>query len=408
MKTKIDIYKYIVLITILFLILYIISFLYEKDSIKNDINYYVTKENIIDENDNIYVYYPRFSNDNINNIITNYIYSYIKTFKKQKGKSLSIDYKIYYNDYYANIVFIIDNSINDDKYYNIIIDTIDNKEIYIDEIYNFDIKEKINDSVFYKYSIDIYNKIKDIDIKENTYIISNDKILVYFNNIDFDYKIYVSIKTNNDSYVFHEKKYSDNSKYIVFTFDDGPSKYTDDIIKTLELNESSATFFMLGNKMKYNKDIVNLVYNSNSEVGTHSYSHKYLNKLNLDEFNEEINSCSILFNEITKDKLKYLRPPYGSYNDNVINNSPYPLILWTIDTKDWLFKDRNKIYNNIIDYACDGCIVLMHDTYIETYESLKMILPKLRNMGYEIVCVSELLKIKNIELNRGEVVKKIY
>ena len=177
--------------------------------------------------------------------------------------------------------------------------------------------------------------------------------------------------------------------------------------KIIELNESSATFFMLGNKMKYNSDIILKVYNSNSEVASHTYSHKYLTKLNDTDLDTEFNSTSIIFNEITGGNIDYLRPPYGIYNDKVIENSPYPLILWNIDTKDWLTRDSNEIYNNIINNVCDGCIVLLHDTYKETIDALKITLPVLKEKGYEVVSISNLLKAKNIELKRGDIIKKI-
>jgi peptidoglycan/xylan/chitin deacetylase (PgdA/CDA1 family) len=130
-------------------------------------------------------------------------------------------------------------------------------------------------------------------------------------------------------------------------------------------------------------------------------------KLNDSDLDTEFNSTSIIFNEITGGNINYLRPPYGIYNDKVIEKSPYPLILWNIDTKDWLTRDSNKIYDNIINSVCDGCIVLLHDTYKETIDALKITLPVLKEKGYEVVSISNLLKAKNKEIKRGEIIKKI-
>ena len=159
--------------------------------------------------------------------------------------------------------------------------------------------------------------------------------------------------------------------------------------------------------MKYSEDIVEKVYSSNSEIGTHTYSHKYLTLLTKENIESEINSATIIFNEITGSNIEYLRPPYGSYNDIVKNISPYPIILWNIDTRDWFTKDSDKIYNHIITNVCDGCIVLMHDVYPATIEAVKKVIPELKSMGYDIVSVSDELKIKNIELSAGEVVREI-
>ena len=83
------------------------------------------------------------------------------------------------------------------------------------------------------------------------------------------------------------------------------------------------------------------------------------------------------------------------------------IVLWNIDPKDWLVKDSKKVYNSVLKHACDGCIVLMHDLYPTTIEAVKMLIPKLNNMGYEIVSISDLLKYKNYNLKNGEIIRKI-
>ena len=219
------------------------------------------------------------------------------------------------------------------------------------------------------------------------------------------YVPYVIIPLSEEVYV-EDGSENQDKKYISFTFDDGPSKYTKELLKTLELNNSSATFFMLGNRMKYNEDIVKEIYNSSSEVASHTYSHKNLDKLSSNDILNEINSPAILFNEITNGEIKYLRPPYGNYNDTV-KSTNYPIILWNIDPKDWLVKDSSKVYNSVLKHACDGCIVLMHDIYPTTIEAVKMLIPKLNDMGYEVVSISNLAKYKNHEIKNSEIIRKI-
>ena len=320
-----------------------------------------------------------------------------------------MSYKLYYFEDYVNITFNIENTIDKAKNKNILIN-LKNKELsYITNLYDKDyLQQEINELVYYKYSSDIYDKIKETNINNNTYILDKDKIEVYFNNINFkdlDYIPYVTISLTEDVYV-EDGTENQNKKYIAFTFDDGPSKYTKELIKTLELNNSSATFFMLGNRMKYNEDIVKEVYNSNSEVASHTYSHKNLNKLSSKDILSEINSPVIAFNEITGGDIKYLRPPYGNYND-IVKSTNYPIILWNIDPKDWLVKDSSKVYNSVLKHACDGCIVLMHDIYPTTIEAVKMLIPKLNSMGYEVVSVSNLAKYKNYEIKNSEIIRKI-
>jgi len=414
-NSKISYIKFAISVIIIFILFFIVSFFYEDNKEKQIFIKEIEKSSIIDSNDlySIDVNYPRFENDNLNKIITNYVYSYVKEFKDsdKKVKTLNIDYELYNIDNYINIVFFINNSLDKQEYHNILLNVKENKLAYITDIYDKNyLKDEILNLVYHKYKNDIYNTIKEANINNYTYILSDNSINVYFYNMDFNnikYTPNVKINFNDEKTVFDDLQYQEGTKYIAFTFDDGPSEYTLDILKTLELNQASATFFMLGNKMKYSSDIVLEVYNSNSEVASHSYSHKYLTKISDEELYEELNSPQIIFNEITGSDILYLRPPYGDYNNKILNASFYPLILWNIDPRDWLLKDSDRIYNNVITNACDGCIVLLHDTYEETVEAVKKLIPNLKEMGYEIVSVSDLFKIKDITVNSGDVINNI-
>ena len=400
--------KYIVSMLIVFLVFFVISKLFIKDSENTEDE--ITMSNIYYSNNdtNIYVEYPRFKSDKINAIITNIIYSYVKEFKSSdvESKALDVSYNIYKINEYVNITFNIQNTLNNIKNKNILIDTSKEELAYITNIYDKDyLKNEINDLVYYKYSQEIYDTIKDENINNFTYIIDDDKIDIYFNNLNFnliDYIPYVTIKTNTNE----EVSYTSGNKFIAFTFDDGPSEYTNDLLKTLEANNASATFFMIGNRMRAYKDTVLNIYNSNSEIGSHSYSHKNLTEIDEKELEIELNTPELIYNEITSDNITLLRPPYGKYNDLLLNSN-YNIVLWNIDPKDWLLRDSKKIYNNVISNACDGCIVIFHDIYPETIDAIKMILPKLTEMNYSVVNISKLMEIKTYDTNIKEPISYI-
>lgn len=400
--------KYFTYIFALFLALFIITNIFGTGHVDN--REYVSTSIIEDIADDysIYVEYPRFDNDDINSIIMNKVYSYIKVFKNDdsSNKVLDISYQLYYiNNDYVNVTFHIENTQSIVKNQNLLIDLKEKKLSYINSLYDLDyLINEINSLVSDKYSSEIANEIKSSSVSNFTYLIDDDKVDVYFNNInldDCDEVPYVSI-------VFDENNFSQvdsdvgSKKYIAFTYDDGPSKYTQELLKILENNDSSATFFMLGNRMKNYEELVRKIKKSNSEIGSHSYSHKNLTSLSEDELSDELNSTNIIYNAITGENLKYLRPPYNYYNENVIN-SKYEIITWNIDTKDWLLKDSTKIYNSVISKACDGCIVLMHDIYEESLDATKLLLPKLNEMGYEVVSISKLAEIKNYDFRTDEV-----
>ena len=399
-----SIFQYILYMILLFVILYVTKELFYTE------NKTVTNSNITstieysDDITSIYVEYPRFNNDKINEIITNILYSYVREFKNNdKNKVLDMTYNIYKFDKYMNVTFHIENTLTNIKNKNILIDLSKNDIAYITNIYNEEtLKSNIYEMVNNKYSDEIFELIKESNINNFTYLIDDVKMDIYFNNVkfnDIDYIPYVTIYhedyletiSNNDTVI-------ENKKLISFTYDDGPSEYTSELLKTLEVNNSSATFFMIGNKIKENESTVLEIYNSNSEIGSHGYSHKDLTTISKKEINNELNSFNIIFREITNDKVKYLRPAYGRYNKEVLslNNK---IVLWNIDPKDWLERDSEIIYNNVIKDACDGCIVLMHDIYPETIEATKKLIPALNDMGYDVVSISKLIELKNYSFN---------
>ena len=396
--------KFIICINILLLILLVAKNLFNKEDNDKEYNY-VSTSLIKSEGDdtNIYVEYPRFNNnDDINKIVTDLIYNYVKDFKtSEEVKSLDISYKTYYVDNFVNITFHIENTLSNIKNKNILIDLRNNSISYITALYDKDyLENEIKKIVYDKYPTEIYNKIINENINNYTYIIGDNTIEVYFNSISWDeinYIPYIIINLNESTIYTNSNNIN---KFIAFTYDDGPSEYTADLLNTLEKNNSSATFFVIGNNIKGRENIIKKIYKSKSEVGSHGYSHINFTNLDKEELNTEINSTNILFNSITNDKISLLRPPYGEYNDNVTSLN-YNIILWNIDSKDWLLKDSEKIYNNVLKNACDGCIVLMHDIYPETIEATKKLIPELKSLGYSIVSVSKLMKEKKYKSDKS-------
>lgn len=410
LKYKNDLFRFFIYVSAVLVSLFILTNVIIKDEVVDDNTVEKSIINTDDEMSKIYVEYPRFKDDKINNLVTDYVYTFIKDFKSNNiaNKALDMTYQLYYIDNFVNITFHIENTLSNIKTKNILIN-LENKTIdYITHLYSEDyLKKEIYDSVYYKYSLDIYENIKNSTINNFTYILSDEKIEVYFNNIKFeniDYIPYVEISLIESSASIQEL--SNSNKFISFTYDDGPSKYTRDLLKTLEVNNSSATFFMIGNRMKKYQDVVLDIYNSNSEIASHSYAHKDLTKLSVDELKDDLKKTNDIFNSITSDNLKYLRPPYNYSNANVLN-SGYTVITWNIDPKDWLVKDSIKIYNNVIKNVCDGCIVIMHDIYPTTIEATKMLLPKLNEMGYQVVSVSKLMELKDYKITKAKTITRI-
>lgn len=194
----------------------------------------------------------------------------------------------------------------------------------------------------------------------------------------------------------HSKIYDINKKYVALSFDDGPSEYTNKIVEYLHDNNSTATFFIVGNKAaKYQNTLINVV-NKGNEIANHTYSHPWLSKLNNKEIISEINKTQEIINKITGKLPTLFRPSYGYINNELKKLINLDIIMWTTDSSDWKYKNSKTIASNVIRNIKEFDIILMHDTYKRSLEALKIIIPKLKDMGYEIVSVSELLTIKDL------------
>jgi peptidoglycan/xylan/chitin deacetylase (PgdA/CDA1 family) len=316
------------------------------------------------------------------------------------------------NDY---VTYFIDSSTGNVVSYKALI-----KPKFLDEFNK--VEEKLLKE---KYPLFIVNgiyqdqTIRYVEVKDNELVIHYSNVIT---NPLYHDPIYLTINNNEVSkylnYDFElDKEYKNESafdfdptkKYIAFSFDDGPSTVnTKDIVDFLNNNKMHATFFMLGSLMNRYPDLVKYVNDNGMEIGSHTYSHSNLKRLKEDKLNEEIYNTDGVYNSIVPDKtITLLRPPYGAINDKIKDNYNYSFILWSVDTLDWKYKDSDYLFNYVINNVNDGDIVLMHDIHLTTKQAVENILPELYVRGYRVVSVSELAKIKNIELSPNTIYRSI-
>lgn len=417
MKNKIFKNTICLLLCIVFLLLFKITYensfyanAVDKDSIIKVKEYYENKDNF-----NINVLYPKFTNVKVDAYARLYVDKYIKSFKNRVGKNneyLNIDYKVSFLKNNMIISLNINDTTNKKiKNKSFIVDISSGKKITNKEFLNkYEInKTLINDKLDKKYSKALNKELKNIKINDTDILINKNKIIITYNNIDYDVKyipnIEFLIKNNVKEYVYKEidNEKIETKKYIALTFDDGPAPATNEVIDALSSNNSKATFFVLGSRIKYYKEVLLRESALGNEVGSHTYSHKNLTRLDKKALESEINSTNIIYNEVTNKNITLLRPPYGEINDEVKKAAMLPLITWNVDTEDWLKRDANKISKHVLENVKDGDIVLMHDIYYETAEAVKIMVPILREENYELVTVSELAEIKGKKLENGKV-----
>ena len=192
---------------------------------------------------------------------------------------------------------------------------------------------------------------------------------------------------------------------IALTFDDGPSVlYTKRVYQQLKKYDARATFFVLGCNLEKSQDVQKIVKASakyGNEIASHTYNHKNLATLSVNEIQTEVSRTEQLIKKVTGVVPTLTRPPYGSMNDTVKSAIHTPLILWSIDTRDWQTRNADKTVDSVLGHVKDGDIVLMHDVYDQTASAAERIIPALVKEGYQLVTVSELATYKKAKLKNG-------
>lgn len=193
-----------------------------------------------------------------------------------------------------------------------------------------------------------------------------------------------------------------NKKSIAITFDDGPSKYTKELLDTLKKYDASGTFFVIGNKVEIYSDVMRRMVKEGHEVGNHSYNHKWLTRVSQQEFDAQMNQTQDIIKKVTGITPRIMRPTYGAVNEKLRHRTHLKVIMWTVDTRDWENKNVNSILKKTLPDIKDGSIILMHDAKERTVEVLKKLLKELKKEDYQFVTVSELEQIQNLKQNTHE------
>lgn len=195
-------------------------------------------------------------------------------------------------------------------------------------------------------------------------------------------------------------------KRLALTFDDGPSKYTDRLLDAFATYGGKGTYFVVGNLVDTRVETLKRMVDEGHQVAGHSWDHRQLTKLNRQDLKDQIMNTRAKIYDVTGVDATTMRPPYGSYNDEVkavCAEVGVVMINWSVDTLDWKTKNADMVYDVIMSEAADGAIILCHDLYGSTVEALERAIPDLLAAGYELVTVSELLSGDGQALEAGKV-----
>lgn len=377
------------------------------------------------------VFYPKDSEQGFVETMTSYIFDDLSKMDLTSEK-IKVDYRNFYSEPYLFLCFdAVDEHGKLLKVYSGICDTQTHQAVELDRLVSESFYEVVSSELRYQtkasgllgdlaYTSEFYEKTTKDALRNLEFFLNEEGVEVYIETVLANQNVLLSAELETSLFytlmkedqalyqpsdlVHPVRHYVDvNRPMVSLTFDDGPvKKNTELAIELLNTYDARATFFMLGFRMERNHEVVLDVLNSGHEIASHTYNHPDLTekKTNLSyqySRNQEILS------EITQGQasIGLLRPPYGAFNQKVKESSPYPLILWSLDTLDWKTLDAQATHDHIMTNVKDGDVILLHDLHAPSVESLRTVLPALVDAGYQIVTVSEMMEARGIEMQNG-------
>lgn len=189
-----------------------------------------------------------------------------------------------------------------------------------------------------------------------------------------------------------------NEKKIYLTFDCGYEKgYTEAILDALKEADVKATFFLVGNYLETEPELVKRMVEEGHAIGNHTYHHKDMSALSEEEFVTELSSFEEKLEEITgKCSDMYYRPPQGKYsikNLEMAKEQGYTTIFWSLAYVDWYDDDqptKEEAFGKLLPRIHPGAIVLLHNTSQTNGDILPELLQEWKDMGYCFGTLEEL------------------
>ena len=188
-------------------------------------------------------------------------------------------------------------------------------------------------------------------------------------------------------------------KVIYLTFDAGyENGCTGRILDTLKAHRVPAAFFLVGNYMEKNADLVRRMVEEGHIVGNHTMHHYDMSKLSdRSAFSNELTELETCFKEITGKELpKYYRPPQGIYSEENLRMAQelgYKTVFWSLAYVDWLNNDqpsKEEAFNKLLPRTHNGAVVLLHSTSSTNAELLDELLTKWEEAGYRFASIDKL------------------
>lgn len=177
--------------------------------------------------------------------------------------------------------------------------------------------------------------------------------------------------------------------------------YTDNLLDTMAEENVRCTFFTVEFWAAKYPEYLKKIADAGHEIGTHSATHPYMSKLDKNAIIKELTVSRDIIEKTTGKKVELFRPPYGDYDDLLIDTATelgLYTIQWSVDSLDWKDLSANEIKTRVCGRVKNGSIVLFHNQGLHTHEALPAIIKELKNDGYEFVPIGELIYKDNYVL----------
>ena len=190
-----------------------------------------------------------------------------------------------------------------------------------------------------------------------------------------------------------------SEKVIYLTFDAGyENGCTAKILDVLQKHQVKAAFFLVGNYIEKNPDLVRRMVREGHTVGNHTMHHYDMSKLSdKASFTRELTDLETLYKTTTgMDMPKYYRPPQGIYSEENLKMAKelgYKTVFWSLAYVDWnndAQPTREQAFSKLLPRIHPGAVVLLHSTSKTNAEILDELLTKWEEMGYRFASIEEL------------------
>lgn len=190
-------------------------------------------------------------------------------------------------------------------------------------------------------------------------------------------------------------------KVLYLTFDCGyENGNTEAILDALKKHKVPATFFVVGNFISSEPELIKRIHEEGHIIGNHTYHHPDMSQISTkDAFEKELKDVESAYEKITGEPMtKYYRPPQGKYSEENLQMAKdlgYQTFFWSLAYVDWYQDDqpsKEEAFDKLLGRIHPGAVVLLHNTSSTNGQILDELLGKWEEMGYTFKSLDQLTK----------------